>query len=86
MPGAPYSIGTGDDGLARRLRVLEDKEALRALLIRGWRSLDRKDWQVWAGCWSVSGWASGGTEGEDPLGSFLGDRPGDPAVSALRRR
>lgn len=40
------------DGLARRLRVLEDKEALRALMIRGWRALDRKDWAAWAACWA----------------------------------
>ncbi|MFC4563962.1 nuclear transport factor 2 family protein [Nocardiopsis mangrovi] len=41
-----------DDDLARRLRVLEDKEALRALMIRGWRALDRKDWRAWIGCWA----------------------------------
>ncbi|MFG2526741.1 nuclear transport factor 2 family protein [Streptomyces sp. NPDC048516] len=40
------------DSLVRRLRVLEDKEALRALMIRGWRALDRKDWQAWIACWA----------------------------------
>ncbi|MFJ9597445.1 nuclear transport factor 2 family protein [Streptomyces virginiae] len=40
------------DGLVRRLRVLEDKEALRCLLVRGWRALDRKDWATWAECWA----------------------------------
>ncbi|MFG2720371.1 nuclear transport factor 2 family protein [Streptomyces sp. NPDC048416] len=39
--------------LARRLRTLEDKEALRALLIRGWRALDRKDWGTWIACWAT---------------------------------
>ncbi|MFB7665312.1 nuclear transport factor 2 family protein [Kitasatospora sp. NPDC056138] len=40
------------DSLARRLRALEDKEALRALMIRGWRALDHKDWQTWIECWA----------------------------------
>ncbi|MEU1947742.1 nuclear transport factor 2 family protein [Streptomyces sp. NPDC059474] len=40
------------DSLARRLQALEDKEALRALMIRGWRALDRKDWQTWIECWA----------------------------------
>ncbi|MFI1159262.1 nuclear transport factor 2 family protein [Streptomyces sioyaensis] len=40
------------DSMARRLRALEDKEALRALMIRGWRALDRKDWQTWIECWA----------------------------------
>ncbi|WP_326655037.1 nuclear transport factor 2 family protein [Streptomyces sp. NBC_01750] len=40
------------DSLVRRLRDLEDKEALRALMIRGWRALDRKDWQTWIACWA----------------------------------
>ncbi|MFC7328035.1 nuclear transport factor 2 family protein [Marinactinospora rubrisoli] len=43
---------TGHDDLARRPRLLEDKEALRALMIRGWRALDRKDWRTWIGCWA----------------------------------
>jgi SnoaL-like domain len=38
--------------LARRLRVLEDKEALRTLLTRGWRALDRHDWDTWSACWA----------------------------------
>ncbi|MDT0442435.1 nuclear transport factor 2 family protein [Streptomyces johnsoniae] len=41
-----------DDSLIRRLRALEDKEALRTLMIRGWRALDRKDWRTWIGCWA----------------------------------
>ncbi|MEU9993478.1 nuclear transport factor 2 family protein [Streptomyces sp. NPDC048045] len=40
------------DALADRLQVLEDKEALRGLLIRGWRALDRKDWRTWIDCWA----------------------------------
>ncbi|MFJ3234409.1 nuclear transport factor 2 family protein [Streptomyces sp. NPDC086787] len=45
--------GTADPAdLARRLQVLEDKEALRALMIRGWRALDRKDWATWSACWA----------------------------------
>ncbi|MEV7442483.1 nuclear transport factor 2 family protein [Streptomyces sp. NPDC091204] len=40
------------EGLVRRLRNLEDKEALRTLLVRGWRALDRKDWQTWIDCWA----------------------------------
>lgn len=54
--GRPCSrCGTADSGpdaLARRLRVLEDKEALRALMTRGWRALDRRDWATWAACWA----------------------------------
>ncbi|MFF3748721.1 nuclear transport factor 2 family protein [Streptomyces kronopolitis] len=38
--------------LTRRLNDLEDKEALRALLIHGWRALDRKDWDTWSACWA----------------------------------
>lgn len=38
--------------LVRRLRNLEDQEALRSLLVRGWRALDRKDWQTWIDCWA----------------------------------
>ncbi|REK89299.1 hypothetical protein DY245_16130 [Streptomyces inhibens] len=44
--------GTGYESLAVRLQVLEDKEALRALMINGWRALDRKDWLTWIDCWS----------------------------------
>ncbi|MFI1766187.1 nuclear transport factor 2 family protein [Streptomyces sp. NPDC020800] len=40
------------EALADRLQVLEDKEALRGLLIRGWRALDRKDWRTWIDCWA----------------------------------
>ncbi|MFD8144727.1 nuclear transport factor 2 family protein [Streptomyces sp. NPDC059708] len=43
---------TSTDGLLRRLRALEDKEALRALLMRGWRALDHKDWRTWSDCWA----------------------------------
>ncbi|UUY50406.1 nuclear transport factor 2 family protein [Streptomyces yangpuensis] len=46
------SAPDGRDGLARRLRLLEDKEALRGLLVRGWRALDRKDWRTWIECWA----------------------------------
>ncbi|MFD4245007.1 nuclear transport factor 2 family protein [Streptomyces sp. NPDC058525] len=42
-------------GLVRRVRTLEDKEALRALMMRGWRALDLGDWQGWAGCWAEDG-------------------------------
>ncbi|MEU6312515.1 nuclear transport factor 2 family protein [Streptomyces sp. NPDC047014] len=46
-------LGAGDYAdLARRVRVLEDKEALRGLLIRGWRALDLGDWDTWIGCWA----------------------------------
>ncbi|WP_432001145.1 nuclear transport factor 2 family protein [Streptomyces sioyaensis] len=40
------------DSVLRRLRDLEDKEDLRALVIHGWRALDRKDWQTWIECWT----------------------------------
>ncbi|MFD7577380.1 nuclear transport factor 2 family protein [Kitasatospora sp. NPDC059817] len=40
------------DDLARRIRGLEDRDALHALMIRGWRALDRKDWQTWSACWA----------------------------------
>ncbi|MFZ3468231.1 nuclear transport factor 2 family protein [Streptomyces sp. 4.24] len=43
--------GTSEDLLCR-LRVLEDKEALRRLMIRGWRALDGKDWRTWIECWA----------------------------------
>ncbi|MFG2973308.1 nuclear transport factor 2 family protein [Streptomyces sp. NPDC048331] len=46
MTAAPY------EDLLRRLRVLEDKQALRRLMIRGWRALDRKDWRAWIECWA----------------------------------
>jgi ketosteroid isomerase-like protein len=38
--------------LERRFGVLEDKEAVRALLLRGWRALDRGDWGAWSACWA----------------------------------
>ncbi|MFD8756261.1 nuclear transport factor 2 family protein [Kitasatospora sp. NPDC059577] len=47
----PHTAADRDE-LVRRLRVLEDKEALRTLMIRGWRALDRKDWQTWSACWA----------------------------------
>ncbi|MFI2185447.1 nuclear transport factor 2 family protein [Streptomyces sioyaensis] len=47
------SPGTDDTlTLARRLQRLEDKESLRALMIHGWRALDRKDWRAWIECWA----------------------------------
>ncbi|MEU8824632.1 nuclear transport factor 2 family protein [Streptomyces sp. NPDC048636] len=47
------SSATNDnDQLLRRVRVLEDKEALRTLMIRGWRALDLKDWDAWIACWA----------------------------------
>lgn len=42
----------GYEDRLNRLRVLEDKEALRRLMIRGWRALDRKDWRGWIACWA----------------------------------
>ncbi|GAA5614179.1 nuclear transport factor 2 family protein [Streptomyces platensis] len=48
MPTTPAH----DDTLARRLQHLEDKESLRALMIHGWRALDRKDWRTWIECWA----------------------------------
>lgn len=45
-------IPTEHADLAARLRELEDKEALRALMIQGWSALDRKDWRTWIGCWT----------------------------------
>ncbi|MEJ8641224.1 nuclear transport factor 2 family protein [Streptomyces sp. MS1.HAVA.3] len=58
LTGAEY------DSLVRRLRNLEDKEALRTLLIRGWRALDRKDWQTWIDCWADDGVLEFGPWGE----------------------
>jgi hypothetical protein len=40
------------DQIAERIRILEDKEALRGLMIRGWRALDQKDWAGWIACWA----------------------------------
>ncbi|MFC5915439.1 hypothetical protein ACFP1B_18750, partial [Streptomyces pulveraceus] len=34
------------DDLARRVRGLEDRDALHALMVRGWRALGRKDWRT----------------------------------------
>ncbi|MFK0256234.1 nuclear transport factor 2 family protein [Streptomyces sp. NPDC090445] len=48
----PHTAATDRNGLGHRLQVLEDKEALRTLLFRGWRALDRKDWQAWIACWA----------------------------------
>ncbi|MER7048357.1 nuclear transport factor 2 family protein [Streptomyces jumonjinensis] len=38
--------------LEHRVRALEDRDALRALMIRGWRALDRRDWRTWSACWA----------------------------------
>lgn len=38
--------------LTRRLALLEDKEAIRTTLIRGWRALDYKDWDGWIRHWT----------------------------------
>jgi ketosteroid isomerase-like protein len=38
--------------LERRLGVLEDKEALAALMNRYCRTADDKDWQAWSRCWT----------------------------------
>lgn len=48
----PISNGQDFDGLAERVRILEDKEALRGLMIKGWRALDHKDFDGWISCWS----------------------------------
>ncbi|GAA3864822.1 nuclear transport factor 2 family protein [Streptomyces sedi] len=42
----------GRRALEARLRQLEDREALRGLLMRGWRALDRKDWDSWIAHWA----------------------------------
>ena len=33
------------------LQALEDKDAIRGLLVKGWRALDEKDWDSWIACW-----------------------------------
>lgn len=38
--------------LEERLQVLEDKEALRALMNRYCRTADQKDWEAWSMCWT----------------------------------
>ncbi len=43
----PTGDGRDFSGLAGRVRVLEDKEALRGLMVRGWRALDHKDFDGW---------------------------------------
>jgi ketosteroid isomerase-like protein len=40
------------DLLERRLDLLTDTEALRSLLVRGWRALDARDWDTWIACWT----------------------------------
>ncbi|WP_431775953.1 nuclear transport factor 2 family protein [Streptomyces cucumeris] len=53
MHGAEVSSATRDDeSLVRRIRALEDKEALRGLMMRGWRALDLRDWETWTACWA----------------------------------
>ncbi|MEU1290939.1 nuclear transport factor 2 family protein [Streptomyces sp. NPDC005840] len=49
-PAVPTVPDTHD--LARRVRALEDRDALRALMMRGWWALDRKDWTTWSACWT----------------------------------
>ncbi|MEU6082181.1 nuclear transport factor 2 family protein [Streptomyces sp. NPDC047108] len=43
---------TEHEALLRRLRALEDKDALHTLLLRGWHALDRNDWDTWSRCWT----------------------------------
>ena len=38
--------------LTRRIALLEDREALRGVLVRGWRALDYKDWDGWIRNWT----------------------------------
>lgn len=38
--------------IERRLAVLEDKDAIRGLLMTGWRALDAHDWDTWEACWT----------------------------------
>ncbi|GII90493.1 nuclear transport factor 2 family protein [Sinosporangium siamense] len=35
------------------LAALVDKEAIRGLLVRGWRALDHKDYDTWIDCWTA---------------------------------
>lgn len=37
---------------AKALQDLVDKEAIRGLLVRGWRALDHKDYDTWINCWT----------------------------------
>ncbi|MFG2195285.1 nuclear transport factor 2 family protein [Streptomyces sp. NPDC048639] len=48
----PTENPTEHDILLRRLRALEDKDALHTLMVRGWHALDRKDWDTWIGFWT----------------------------------
>jgi hypothetical protein len=45
-------ITNAHERLAERIQILEDKEAIRGLMIRGWRALDLKDWANWIACWA----------------------------------
>ena len=38
--------------LTRRIALLEDREALRGVLVHGWRALDYKDWDGWIRNWT----------------------------------
>ena len=40
------------DRIIERLQILEDKEAIRGMMMRGWRALDHKDWDAWISCWA----------------------------------
>ncbi|MFD5318423.1 nuclear transport factor 2 family protein [Streptomyces sp. NPDC127098] len=42
----------GNAALLDRVRALEDDRDLRALMIRGWRALDARDWDTWSECWT----------------------------------
>ncbi|SOD62248.1 Ketosteroid isomerase homolog [Streptomyces zhaozhouensis] len=42
----------GCQALEARLRRWEDGQALRGLLMRGWRALDHRDWDAWIAHWA----------------------------------
>lgn len=51
MPDAMVSLAE----VVERLRLLEDKEAVAALMNRYFRAADAKDWQAWSRCWAEDG-------------------------------
>jgi len=54
--------GHAEDGLAVRLQQLEDREAIRALLLSYGRTLDRHDFHAYADLFSEQGeWVNGDT-------------------------
>jgi SnoaL-like domain len=49
------ALSAADESLEKRIQVLEDKEAIRALLLNYGRFLDARDWEAYAGLFAADG-------------------------------